>query len=325
MWDELKRALLNLLDSFTLLPLVVCNMALEYCAPIPWDQKLRQTWTLPAGSSPRGLTTDSTYLYICDEPKDSVLQYTLDGTFVTAWRKSSIEKTSPPKSLFVYPKGIAYSNKLFYVVDWTNLKAINFKREIMGSVILPFSSQGGNIMRIDNDRIYLTIAGRHRLYVYQVHHTLGQINFNLSTKIGTSKGGSNKVEFLNPYGIAFNQNFLYICDSGNKRIQVLIKRNYGYSRTLGDKVFENPMCILHYEGILYIGDQSCIRLFTPDGYSIQNISLNDKEGSPSSHDIRDLLVIENRMYVADRGTDRIHVFGKKRLEDDELEKGRRTA
>jgi len=249
-----------------------------------------------------------------------VLQYTLDGNFVDAWRKSSKEKTSPPKSLFVYPKGIAYSNNLIYVVDWTNLKVINLKKEIMSSVILPFSSQGGNTLRIDNERIYLTIAGHHKIYVYQVHHNMLQTNLKLFSKIGSSKGGSKKGEFLNPYGITSDRDFIYICDTGNKRVQLLKKPNYGFYRMWGNEnFFENPMCICHYEGILFIGDKSCLKLFTCDGYLVQKIML-EEQGAPTLQDIRDLLVYKNRMYVADRGSDRIHVFRKKGVEDDELEK-----
>jgi len=84
-WGTRKRKLSDTIQHLSLLPTVVVQIVTEYCSPIEWNSKPFLFWSLPNKGRPRGLTTDGTYLYICDSCHSCIQQYTLTGTLIDTW------------------------------------------------------------------------------------------------------------------------------------------------------------------------------------------------------------------------------------------------
>jgi len=122
---------------------------------------------------------------------------------------------------------------------------------------------GAHYMKVDqenNNNIYWTpYHNSHYVYFY----TLEGKEMN---KFGSPTHSTKKGEFNTPCGIALNKKYLYICDYGNSRIQVLNKFNGNFIRQWTDpgqtRRFYNPRAILLYENqYFYIGDRNGIQIW----------------------------------------------------------------
>ena len=74
--------------------------------------------------------------------------------------------------------------------------------------------QSFNVASNDNDRIYISDNNNHQIIMLD-------FDFNLIKKFGSF--GFSADQFSTPWGISFKNDYLYVCDVDNKRIQVLTK------------------------------------------------------------------------------------------------------
>jgi len=114
------------------------------------------------------------------------------------------------------------------------------------------------------------------------------------------EGSTRQGEFHDPRGLLIFENFLYVCDSMNHRIQLLNKETGQFLTESTDKNLKHPEGILLYDNLLYITDYYGLHIFTKQFSYIQ--------GTPKELllDPRGLCVVNEQLYVLD--IKRIPVF-----------------
>ena len=73
-------------------------------------------------------------------------------------------------------------------------------------------------------------------------------------KFGSKESSSKNGEFNDPAGLTVNEKYLYVCDWGNDRVQVLDKENGKFICEWkgGQRKIKYPMSILLYENLFYL-------------------------------------------------------------------------
>jgi len=193
---------------------------------------------------PQGIAVshDGQYVYVVDWALNSdradrfgrVQKFRDDGTFITSWDKST------NLGEFIAPKGIAIDKGGFVYVSWfAGLSGLaeRFLADGTSSGQAYTAAPGGVAIErpeglaIDytdttytNGILYLADKYNHRVIKYNVTDSalLGQV--------GTTGGGggTDAGEFRYPNGLAVdNQGYVYVVDSGNKRIQKFSSNKLG--------------------------------------------------------------------------------------------------
>jgi len=144
----------------------------------------------------------------------------------------------------------------------------------------------------------------------------------ISKTLGNEQSGSGPGEFNYPCGLTLNNNFIYVCDCNNFRVQILLKEGFrcgSYWNQWGNgkgKEKGQFTCVfsIHYdtdEYLFYVGDYYSVQLFTVDNVCIQRIG--GRSGGDSMNEfflVYGICVIENRLYVSDLNNKRIQIFKK---------------
>ena len=161
---------------------------------------------------PRGVTLYDNQVYVCDRDNHCIQVFDLDLNFV--------------RSIGSYGKGRGEFNKPFdvkfdtagkmYVAEWDNGRVQVL--DTSGQFIRAFGQEGEGKLRmpsglhIVDKYVYVSDFSGHCIVVYE---TSGQF----VTSFG--RYGQNEGEFHRPYCItSCTDGFIYVCDWGNKRIQV---------------------------------------------------------------------------------------------------------
>ncbi|PKL07344.1 MAG: hypothetical protein CVV53_00110 [Spirochaetae bacterium HGW-Spirochaetae-9] len=143
-------------------------------------------------NSPRGITTDGTYLYVADYANHAIRRITISSRLVESYAGTlgatagATEAAAGSAALFNGPSGITTDGVNLYVADTTNNK---IRKIVIGAT--------------DDTRAVSTIAG-------------------LTGAVGTAgwlDGAGAGALFSGPQGIATDGTNLYIADTGNNRIR----------------------------------------------------------------------------------------------------------
>jgi len=206
-------------------------------------------------------------------------------------------------------------NKIIYVADKTHITSLTLGFQFLSSFKFPTDEglvYGYRGLKVDNDRIYLTINGLHQIFVCAKDGILLK-------KFGTTIHGSSVGSFHYPEGLTLNQQYLYVCDNDNHRIQILTKQDGTFHQKWGSDgwpkneqgSFCYPLSIYlnKLEELFYIGDYHCIQLFTKDGICLQRIN-EDAYGDATnlSNAIYGICIMDDRLYVSDVDNKRIQIF-----------------
>jgi len=320
----------EILEGLQFLPTVLSAIIVNYWAK--WqrlDGNYFQQWSLPAGSrnNPFGLTTDNEFLYISDPNPRQLYVYTLEGEYIKTWDPRNFASDLQRDSQYYPflcdwdPRGLEIEKEIIYIMHKKMFTVINrVENKVIYQWLLPdVNEQSGLFLKIDQfekdekiiKKVYFTIEYSHKLYQYQVD---GTIIKNYGTDVASSICGN----FHYPNGVTTDEKYLYVCDYGNFRIQVLEKDNgqfvtcwgkYGLKEN-GD--FYAPSGIYLYEDLLYVSDWYRIQVFDKKkGKWIQNIGqVLGKTGTEAGQfNIPKCFVIVNRrLYLTDWGNHRIQVF-----------------
>src|SRR6185503_1540118 len=84
-------------------------------------------------------------------------------------------------------------------------------------------------IKVDGDEVF--IAGHDKQQILIYHRSSGI----LARTYGKAQGGKGPGEFYYPYGLTVDEKFIYICDTYNHRIQVLLRENGIFSSQWGSK------------------------------------------------------------------------------------------
>ena len=105
------------------------------------------------------------------------------------------------------------------------------------------------------------------ILVSQGNHCI--LSYQLDGKFISKFGeyGSSRLRFNIPRGIAIDTSNgdIYICDSGNNRVQIVSKQ-YEYKSEFGNKFLSKPLDIILHKDSIFILDRSspCLHIFNRD-------------------------------------------------------------
>jgi hypothetical protein len=137
-----------------------------------------------------------------------------------------------------------------------NLNIIKTIEKINGEDISPFG-----IAMNDNYQLYISNFNQHKIFKTD-------LNFNKIKSFGSV--GNNNNQFRNPYDICYKNSHLYVCDYGNKRIQILTE-NLEFEKSFS--VNYAPWVVKASNSLL------CVESGNPVGiyfYSLHDLSLQQK-------------------------------------------------
>jgi len=157
--------------------------------------------------------------------------------------------------------------------------------------------------------IYFTVEF-HAHYIYSFDKKKGEI----IKKFGSQHWSKKEGEFWNPAGITINEQYLYVCDRSNQRVQMLNKENGTYISLwkMGERVFTSPQSILLYENFLYIGDWYGIQVFTKEQKNRKCIQVIGNSAFGSSKGmfrvVTSFCIVNDKLYIVDTDNQRVQVW-----------------
>jgi len=317
-----KADFIKLLDALHLFPLDITKLLTEYWNPSQLEGIFLNQWMLYGAddeSHPYGVTSDNQeFIYVTDWYGHSLCVYTLDGRYLG--RKVPSNTTTPLLD-FLYPRGITFYGNQIYTVDQKYLRVIDknkftttYKWNLPPDDFKDGTIGGGTCICIDSvtPYIFLTMQNSHRIFVY----TLTGKSLKQYGRIGMGKNGNSTVgSFNRPKGIACDSSYLYICDSGNHRIQLVETRNGDFIKAWGQQGRKNgnlhsPESIWIYDEYLYIGDSYRVQVFNKHGEFVQRVGAGLDPGTQKGefNDAAGLCILKGRLFVADFWNSRIQIF-----------------
>jgi len=133
-------------------------------------------------------------------------------------------------------------------------------------------------------------------------------------KYGKEQASSKPGEFNTPRGIATDNIFIYVCDRDNDRVQVLKSDNGEYHHCwgiegTGDGQFQRPYSITYSTGLLYVGDNVGVQIFTQEGKYLHRLGKVTRGSGEGEFDhVLGLCIVEHRLFISDYGNSRIQVL-----------------
>jgi len=294
---EREKALLIVLNHLKILIRDLNTLVIEYQVNIKYDKKpIQIIEDVTSEGEPRGLISDSRFIYICDRRESSPLViYNLESKkFV---EQNSLLHFNESRDIDLYQNNL-------YIVDAKFVTICNLQFQLLASFPIP---DFGWSLKVNENMIFLTIPNLNRVFIYTM-------DGKVKDMIGTTEVSSKLGEFHDPRGLTLDRDFLFIWDSWNHRIQKITKKNYFPSHSWGGRgkgitKFNKPTAIHYYEDILYVGDLYCLQLFTCGGIFLQKLGSQDGGvGEGKFRCVWGICVIQNLLYVSDRLNNRIQVF-----------------
>jgi len=299
-----EETLIETIKFLHFIPYDLIPMIIEYEKQIRYSTQPTQIWKLPTNCLPQCIICDQQFLYFCDCRQHCLRICDLNG--------QTVEKHSPS---FKIPSDIDLYLNCLYVIDQQKVSIFNLQFQLLSSFPIPYSFLGLNHLKVDQNLVYITIDGKHQVYVYTKE---GKLKNTIGSTVPSSKQG----EFNDPCGLTCDPNSLYICDYYNYRIQSLIKTNYVFRRQWGSEgtrngQFVRPFSICYNEEVIYVGDNCSIQLFKCDGMFLQRIGYDIGNQAGQLDGAWGICVVRDKMYVTDYGNSRIQVF-QRRLPNNEI-------
>jgi len=296
-----SKSALKVLNDLDLLCSDLNNLVMEYDSPSILHGKYMSEWQCPKGNSHSlwRIVHDNQYLYINCSMQKEIYHYTLDG--------------KPVDSLKYLVYAMEIVNNQLYLMDESKFFLVDTKTNSMiQNWNLPKennTSVGGRDLKVDQEKIYFTPFKYNSHYVYFYSKNGKEIK-----KFGSRGNGKNgefngNGEFNCPADLTVNEKYLYVCDYGNDRVQVLDKENGKFicEWKEGQRKIVRPTSILLYENLFYLGDLDGIQVFTKAGQCIQlfgRYGYNEGEFS----NIRGVCIVNDKLYIVDGLNCRIQVW-----------------
>jgi len=197
---------------------------------------------------------------------------------------------------------------LLYIVDEKHVNIFNFQLISQYLWKLPMKPKSYSWFRgfkVSKEIIYLTVQSLNQIFICQSSD--GKLIESLGKNAADEKPGF----FNSPRGVTVDNNFLYVCDLQNHRVQILNLEKGNFVNQWGGVEneseirgqFRAPWSIVYEkcDEIFYIGDSCSVQLFFKNGECIQRLS--ELMGR-----ILGLCVMDDRLYVSDSDNKRILIF-----------------
>jgi tripartite motif-containing protein 71 len=243
-------------------------------------------------------------VYIADTNNDRILKFSPTGVLLKSqggfgWDGGQFNR----------PTGLGLDRGLnLYVADSQNKRAqlfdlnLNFVSAIQPPETLDFHGLGATYDVAVSSSGELYISDTWNDWILQTDNF-----YAFKGKIGSFEAGEGRL--TDPLGLATDsRGNLYSADSGNKRIAVFDPFG-NFQRSLGEGLLSKPSDVAAAGGEIMVCDQELSQVFCFDqqGKLVwQSGSKGDQIGQfrePSS-----LAVYENRLYVVEKGNNRVQIF-----------------
>jgi len=276
------------------------RLIVDYETSQRWETKACTTWKTKG--NPCGIIQFRQKIYVCNFVLSSSAPQ-----LVSMYQPPNGLTTKEISSLkHPFALEIAKKKDIIYIAHDTHVTMVNTNLEVISSWLLPTMSPFAVLsfrgLKLDDDVIYVTISGVHQIFV------CNSLSGTVLKTWGSGSEGSEKSEFNYPFGLTVDNNYVYVCDGGNHRIQVLFKEDGKYfTQWEREKGFFYPYALYRdaLEEIFYIGDSVSFQLFTNDGTFIQRISQENQFCN-----VYGLCIMDDLLYVTDNANERIHIFQK---------------
>jgi len=266
------------------------KLIIVYDTSVPWEGKQLQEIKI---AGPWRIVTDQKYLYLSMQSDKWVARYNVEtlqyvDKFPTTRRAGAIDVSG---------------NELYVSEIMRSIKVFNI---LTKEIIREWKPIGYSCaIKVHNGNLYYANIEDNKIYVYNL---LGE----LIQQFG--KSGSEPGELSKPYGMDIDDQFVYIVEFGNSRVQVFHLFNYTSSHHWGNQGrgngrFRDPAEIRLHEDFCYVGDVSGVQMFGKDGeflYRFGTTTPGDCTGE--FRNVTGILVLNNCLYVCDSGNSRLQVF-----------------
>jgi len=282
-----QKSLLKLLDDLELLYTDLNSLIIGYDT-VHWEGK--QVQEIKIDSEPWKMVTDQKHLYICTM---NIERYTVDSL-----------KLVDNFTLGAQPYAIDLSGNELYVYErGAQVKVFNI---LTKEIIRQWKPTGhSTAIKLNDGNLYFANYFDHDIIVYN-------LSGDLIKQFG--KLGSGPSEFDAPVGMDIDDQFIYITEYGNHRVQIFHLVSCTYSHQWGRQgdangEFTCPYEIRLHEGLCYVGDAHGVQVITKDGQFLFRFG-KSTSGSEIGEfrDIRGILVIGNQLYVSDSSNRRLVVL-----------------
>jgi sugar lactone lactonase YvrE len=222
-------------------------------------------------NKPRSIAVDQyDNIYVADTYNNRIQKFDKNGNFIMSFGKLG----SDPGE-FGNPSGIEVdTNGIIYVYDLSNdrIQKFDANGNYIGEFLFADPYIEPYFVYVDNtsNRAYISDGHRHKIII--VNATTGEFIHEFG-ELGDLLG-----EFQGPRGIAIDNNYIYVADNYNARIQKFDKNgnfimSFGAFGS-GNNAFKQPRGIVLYDNKLYIADtdNNRIKITDIDGNYIGSIS-----------------------------------------------------
>ena len=212
-----------------------------------------------------------------------------------------------------YPQGVTVNNTtgMIYIADYVN------------NCVKVFDNTGKYLSRIGDNTGDGKMECPHSLAIYenrilisQVYYTWSNtsyiLNYQLDGKFISRIGrqGTADLEFRDPFGLTINQTNgdIYVCDRGNRRIQI-ISKDFKFISKFGEDALSSPRDIKLSKDYIYVLDVSnpCVYLFDYDHILLKK-QITRGEGMLVSDPYFFFIDDSDNFLISDRGSNSILIF-----------------
>jgi len=296
-----EKALIKFLDELNLFYSDLNRLILQYDKePIEFqiNGKYMFEWKCPEEKVHdfQNIVQDNQTLLINCIEQNEIYRYSFDGNLVN--------------TLQYYALAMEIVHTQLYLLDDKNFFILNLQTNSMiESWDLPKEEGdliGGVSLKVDRENIYFAPFYSLSHYVYLYSKKGKEID-----KFGSKNESEADGEFYCPRGIAVDEEYLYVCDSYNDRVQVVDKKNGTFicQWKNGQRSIYYPLSILWYEHLFYVGDRYGVQVFTKQGKCNQVFGISkDGSGKGEFDVVTGLCMVNDKLYIVDCCNSRIQVW-----------------
>jgi DNA-binding beta-propeller fold protein YncE len=264
-----------------------------------YDKTLNGTKGDELFNNPISLWVDENYIYVSDTSMQIVymLEYNGEVQKKIGYSRSSINELDEPKGIFLF-------NEEIYICDDKEIKIYKKRPSLdVFSKNIHFYSDPYAIAFVDR-YFYILDKSSSRVYIHNSDESYNQTYIN--------KGRFNS-QFDGPSDIFVGpNNYLYIADSGNNRIQV-VDQDFNFIRNIGkgrDDIFlKDPRGVFVNDKFVFVADTGNNRIVVFDllGNLLETLGTEGDE-KYEFYNPEDVFYFDGKVYVADTGNSRVEIY-----------------
>lgn len=288
-------------------------------------------------NKPRGLNVANGFLYVADSGAHCIRRIELSNSTVTtiAGGTQGYLDNTGTSAQFNCPSGVAISNGSIYITDGSNRRVRKLDLASSAVTTVAGCSAGyadgiGTSAQFSNPRGmavadgFLYVADPQNNAIRKVSLSTHEVTTFVGGTQGSNDGTGTSAQFNKPRCVAVANGFLYVADSINHRIRkvdlatrevtTIAGSTVGTNDGIGSNAqFSTPSALTVANGFIYVSDVTSHRirmvdLATNEVTTLAGSTQGSSEGTGTNAQFYapwGLAVVNNYLYVADNGNNRI--------------------